>query len=63
VSSAEEQLRMVARQQAAVAELGQRALSGLALEELLDQAVAVAARELEAEFVGLLELTGAGKGC
>jgi PAS domain S-box-containing protein len=62
VSSAEEQLRTVARQQAAVAELGQRALSGLALEELLDQAVAVAARELEAEFVGLLELTGDGKG-
>ena len=58
---AEEQLRTVARQQAAVAELGQRALGGLPLEELVDQAVAVAARELDAEFVSLLELTGDGK--
>jgi len=60
--SAEEQLRTVARQQAAVAELGQRALGGLALEELVDQAVAVAARELEAEFVSVLELTGDRRG-
>ena len=59
--SAEEQLRTVARQQAAVAELGQRALGGLTLEGLVDQAVAVAARELDAEFVSLLELTGDGK--
>jgi PAS domain S-box-containing protein len=60
--SAEEQLRTVARQQAAVAELGQRALGGLPLEELVDEAVAVAARELDAELVSLLELTGDGKG-
>ena len=44
-----------------MAELGQRALAGLPLEELLDEAVAVAARELEAEFVSLLELTGDGQ--
>ena len=61
-SSAEDRLRTVARQQAAVAELGQRALGGLALEELVDQAVAVAARELEAQFVSVLELTGDRKG-
>src|SRR5439155_18987759 len=42
-------------------ELGQRALAGLALGELLDEAVAVSARELNAEFVSLLELTGDGK--
>jgi PAS domain S-box-containing protein len=57
----DEQLRTVARQQAAVAELGQRALAGLALGELLDEAVAVSARELGAEFVSLLELTGDGR--
>ena len=44
-----------------MAELGQRALAGLPLEELLDEAVAVSARELGAEFVSLLELTGDGR--
>ena len=61
-TSAEERLRTVARQQAAVAELGQRALGGLVLEELVDEAVAVTARELDAELVSLLELTGDGRG-
>jgi PAS domain S-box-containing protein len=60
--SAEEQLRTVARQQAAVAELGQRALAGVPLEELVDQAVAVAARELDAPYVSVLELTGDRRG-
>jgi PAS domain S-box-containing protein len=61
-TSAEERLRTVARQQAAVAELGQRALGGLVLDELVDEAVAVTARELDAELVSLLELTGDGRG-
>jgi PAS domain S-box-containing protein len=53
----EEELSTRARQQAAVAELGQQALAGMELEDVLDLAVAVTARELEAELVSLLELT------
>jgi PAS domain S-box-containing protein len=46
-----------ARQQAAVAELGQRALAGLPLDELIDEAVACTARELGTDYVTVLELT------
>src|SRR5205807_3190410 len=52
----EEQLRVTARQQEAVAHLGQRALAGAPLAELIDAAVALAARALEVEFGPVLEL-------
>src|SRR5207248_621439 len=52
----EEQLRVTARQQEAVAHLGQRALAGAPLAELIDAAVALAARALEVEFASVLEL-------
>jgi PAS domain S-box-containing protein len=51
-----------ARQQAAVAELGQRAIAGLPLDELIDRAVAAVARELGTDYVSVLELTGDGRG-
>src|SRR2546430_17693431 len=50
----EEQLRVTARQQEAVAHLGQRALAGAPLAELIDAAVALAARALEVEFPSVL---------
>jgi PAS domain S-box-containing protein len=57
-----EELRTQARQQAAVAELGQRALAGGRLEDVVDEAVAIVARELGTELVSLLELTGDRRG-
>src|SRR5256884_4587758 len=45
-----------ARQQGAVAHLGQQALAGAPVAELSDAAVALAARALELEFASLLEL-------
>jgi PAS domain S-box-containing protein len=57
-----DELETRARQQAAVADLGQRALAGMALEELLDAAAHVAASELGAEVSTVLELTGDGEG-
>jgi GAF domain-containing protein len=51
-----------ARQQATVAELGQRALAGLPLDELIDQAVAHVARELGTDYVSVLEWTGDRRG-
>src|SRR5947208_2440761 len=51
----EERLR-AARQQEAVAHLGQQALAGAPVAELTDAAVALAARALEVELVSLLEL-------
>lgn len=53
---AEETLRIRARQQAAVAGLGQRALTGIDLASLLDEAVSVVARTLDVEYVKVLEL-------
>ena len=47
-----------ARQQAVVAELGQRALAGMPLDELIDRAVAQVAHELGTDYVSVLELTG-----
>ena len=47
-----------ARQQAAVAELGQRALAGLELDELIQAAVDSTARELGTDYVSVLEVTG-----
>src|SRR2546430_4534094 len=51
----EERLR-AARQQEAVAHLGQQALAGAPVAELTDAAVALAARPLEVELARLLEL-------
>ena len=51
----EERLR-AARQQEAVAHLGQQALAGAPVAELSEAAVALAARALELEFASLLEL-------
>src|SRR4051812_24077879 len=50
-----------ARQQVAVAELGQRALGGSEVDELFEAVVAAAARELDLEFAALLELTRDGR--
>ena len=54
--SAEEVLQARVRQQAAVAELSQSALSGLELGVLMDEATALVARNLEAEYGHVLEL-------
>ncbi len=45
-----------------MAELGQRALAGLELDELIAEAAEAAARELGTEFASVLELTGDGLG-
>src|SRR6266705_930548 len=55
LSRTEEQLRATARQQEAVAHLGQQALAGVPVAELEQGAVALAARVLEAEFAAVLE--------
>src|SRR3989475_3566244 len=52
---AEEALRVTARQQQAVAPLGQLALAGAPLPSLMDDAVALVARGLDVEYAGLLE--------
>jgi len=57
---AEEQLSHRAAQQAAVAGLGQRALAGTDLDSLLADAVDQAARELEVDYVAVMELTPEG---
>jgi PAS domain S-box-containing protein len=54
--TAEERLKALVRQQTAIARLGQGALSELELSTLLDQAVAIVAQTLEAEYVKVLEL-------
>jgi PAS domain S-box-containing protein len=56
LSRTEAQLRATARQQEAVAHLGQQALAGAPLAELLAGAAALAARVLDVPFVSLLEL-------
>ncbi|MEA2467387.1 MAG: hypothetical protein QOJ57_1513, partial [Thermoleophilaceae bacterium] len=50
------------RQQAAVAELGQRALAAAPLDELLEESVRAAARELGTELASVLELSADGSG-
>ncbi|QEL17509.1 ATP-binding protein [Limnoglobus roseus] len=52
----EEALRARARQQGLVAELGRRALTGIGLGPLMDEAVTVLAVDLGVEFANLLEL-------
>ncbi len=56
LSRSEAQLRATARQQEAVAHLGQQALAGAPVDELIAAAVALASRVLEVEFASLLEL-------
>jgi PAS domain S-box-containing protein len=55
-------MRDRASQQAALAALGQRALAGTDLDELLEAAAALAARELEASQIAVLERTRDGRG-
>src|SRR3954469_10453778 len=55
-SRAEQQLRAAARQQEAVARLGQQALAGVARTDLFDTAVTLLARGLDVEFSEILEL-------
>ena len=52
----EADLRVRARQQAAVAELGQRALVGTDLSVLMDEAVSLVAQTLQVEYVKIQEL-------
>ena len=57
---AEEELNIHAAQQAAVAELGQRALAGIDLSTLMNEAVATVARTLAVEYCKVLELLPGG---
>jgi two-component system sensor histidine kinase/response regulator len=57
-----DELRIRARQQEAIAGLGQRALAGMKLGHLLHEAATTAARELETEYAAVLELTRDGRG-
>jgi len=52
---AEQELKARARQQAAGVELGQRALAGTDVSTLIDEAVALVAQTLEAEFCKVVE--------
>lgn len=54
--SVEEQIRMRADQQAAIADLGQSALEGMPVQELMDKAVELVARTLDVQCVNVLEL-------
>lgn len=53
--SLEDELAVRVRQQAALADLGLRALAGMSVDALVDEAVRVVADELEIEYVALLE--------
>jgi two-component system sensor kinase FixL len=57
----EEALTARVRQQAAVAELGQRALAGIELDALCDHAVRLVADGLQVEYAKVLELRPDGK--
>jgi diguanylate cyclase (GGDEF)-like protein/PAS domain S-box-containing protein len=57
----EELLRRHARQQATVAALGQRALSGAEVGELMSEAVSTVAETLEVQTVAVLELQPGGE--
>jgi len=57
----ESDLRDRARQQAAVAELGQRALTDIDLADLIDEAVSTLSRVLDADFSKMMELLPDGK--
>jgi PAS domain S-box-containing protein len=57
----EEALRARSRQQALVAELGRRALTGIDLSQLMDEAVALLVSDLGVEYGNLLELLPDGR--
>jgi DNA-binding NarL/FixJ family response regulator len=57
----EEELKSRARQQAAVAEFGQRALANPPLAELFDEVVALVANTLDVEYCSVLQLLPDGK--
>ncbi len=59
---AEENSKMRALQQARIAEIGQRALASSDLQELMDEAVALAADTLNVEFSKILQLQENGRG-
>jgi PAS domain S-box-containing protein len=54
--AAEDDLRAVARQQAAMADLGRRALEGIEMSALLDETVLLVARVLDVELANVLEV-------
>lgn len=58
---AEREIRTRARQQAAIAELGIRALSGCSIGELLTEAAGLVARTLEVEYSRVLEVLPDGE--
>ena len=60
-TQAENELRALARQQAAIAGLGQVALAGVDLNQLMDEAVSVVARTLGVEYCKILELLPDGR--
>ena len=57
---AEEELRVRARQQEAIAQLGQQALVGTNLDALMDEAVTLIAQTLEVEYCSVLQLLPGG---
>jgi PAS domain S-box-containing protein len=57
----EEAFRARSRQQALVAELGRRALTGIDLAQLMDEVVAILVSELRVEYGNLLELLPDGR--
>jgi PAS domain S-box-containing protein len=61
VKKSEEELRVRARQQHAVAKLGQRALAKPGLAALMDEAVTLVARVLDLEYCKFLELLPDGE--
>jgi len=60
--SAERLLKQRVRQQAAIAELGSRALEGDELPALMSDAVGIVAKTLELEYCHVMELLGDGTG-
>lgn len=58
---AEEALRLRARQQTALARFGQRALGGLALDRLFEEALTLVVENLEVELAKVLELCADGE--
>jgi PAS domain S-box-containing protein len=60
LASLEIELAVRARQQAMVAHLGQRALTGISLQALMDEAVEILARTLGVEYSNILQLLPEG---
>ncbi len=58
---AQQELHARARQQAAVSELGRRALTGVGLPELMAEAAALVRRHLEVQYANILELLADGR--